>query len=115
MKFLVDVGVGRGVENFLRASGFDVKAVRDVDPRSEDTEILQMAVNENRMIITMDKDFGDLIYRSGRRHSGILLLRLEAATGVQKAEAVKKIIRNFKEEIKNKFCVFQEGRLRIKS
>ena len=114
MKFIIDVGVGRGVEDFLKERGFDVKAVRDVNPRSRDSEILQMAVNEKRMIITMDKDFGDLVYHSGKRHSGILLLRLEAATGDQKVKVVERIIGNFKKEINNRFCVFQEGRLRIK-
>jgi predicted nuclease of predicted toxin-antitoxin system len=114
VKFLVDVGVGKSVEDFLKESGFDVKAVRDIDPKSKDLEILKIAVSEKRMIITMDKDFGDLVYHSGQKHSGILLLRLEAATGAQKVTAVNRIIRNFKEAINNRFCVFQGGRLRIK-
>jgi predicted nuclease of predicted toxin-antitoxin system len=71
-------------------------------------------VNEKRMIVTMDKDFGDLVYHSGKRHSGILLLRLEAATGDQKVKVVERIIRIFKKEIRNKFCVYQDDRLRIK-
>ena len=98
MKFLVDVGVGKGVEDFLKKSGFDIKTVRDIDPKAKDSEILQTAVNERRMIVTMDKDFGDLVYRSGKRHSGILLLRLEAATGDQKVKVVEQIIRVFKKE-----------------
>ena len=114
MKFIVDVGVGRGVEDFLKESGFDVKTVRDIDPKAKDSEILQIAANEKRMIVTMDKDFGDLVYRSGKRHSGILLLRLEAATGDQKVKVVERIIRIFKKEIRNKFCVYQDDRLRIK-
>ena len=114
MKFLVDVGVGRGVEDFLKESGFDVKTVRDIDPKAKDSEILQIAANERRMIVTMDKDFGDLVYRSGKRHTGILLLRLEAATGDQKVKVVEQIIRVFKKEIKNRFCVYQDDRLRIK-
>ena len=114
MKFLVDVGVGRGVEDFLKESGFDVRTVRDIDPKAKDSEILQIAANEQRMIVTMDKDFGDLVYRSGKRHSGILLLRLEAATGDQKVKIVERIIRSFEKEIKGRFCVYQDDRLRIK-
>ena len=114
MKFLVDVGVGKGVEDFLKKSGFDIKTVRDIDSKAKDSEILRTAVNEKRMIVTMDKDFGDLVYRSGKRHSGILLLRLEAATGDQKVKVVERIIRIFKKEIRNKFCVYQDDRLRIK-
>jgi uncharacterized protein (UPF0335 family) len=36
MKFLIDVGVGKGVEKYLQGKGFDVKAVREIDPRMED-------------------------------------------------------------------------------
>ena len=114
MKFIVDVGVGRGVEDFLKENGFDVKTVRDINPKAKDSEILQIAVNEKRMMVTMDKDFGDLVYRSGKRHSGILLLRLEAATGDQKVKIVERIIRSFEKEIKDRFCVYQDDRLRIK-
>jgi predicted nuclease of predicted toxin-antitoxin system len=58
--------------------------VRDIDARMEDEEIIRTAVTENRMVITMDKDFGELVYHSSMEHSGVLLLRLEDATGTEK-------------------------------
>ena len=57
LRFLVDVGVGKGIEKFLREEGYDTKTVRDIDPRMEDEKIIHTAVSENRMVITMDKDF----------------------------------------------------------
>ena len=84
LRFLVDVGVGKGVEEYLRAEGYDTKAVRDIDPRLEDSVIIRTAVSENRMVITMDKDFGELVYHSSMEHSGVLMLRLENATGSEK-------------------------------
>jgi predicted nuclease of predicted toxin-antitoxin system len=113
-KFLVDVGVGRKVEGFLRKSGYDVKAVRDVNSRARDTDILKLAVSEGRMIITMDKDFGELVYNSGMAHSGVLILRLEDAKGTDKADVVAKLLSDYSGEIENKFCVFQDGKLRIR-
>jgi predicted nuclease of predicted toxin-antitoxin system len=59
LRFLVDVGVGKGIEKYLREEGYDTKAVRDIDPRMEDEEIIHTAVSENRLVITMDKDFGE--------------------------------------------------------
>jgi predicted nuclease of predicted toxin-antitoxin system len=115
VKFLVDVGVGKGVEIWLEEAGYDVLSMRKINCRAQDIEILRLAVEEQRMILTMDKDFGDLVYNSGMPHAGVLLLRLENATGEQKAEIVKKIIRAYSDKITGNFCVFQEGKLRIKT
>jgi len=42
LRFLVDVGVGKGIEKHLREEGYDTKAVRDIDPRMEDREIIRI-------------------------------------------------------------------------
>ena len=67
-RFLVDVGVGKGIERYLREEGYDTKAVRDIDPRMEDEEIVLTAVSENRIVVTMDKDFGELVYHLSTLH-----------------------------------------------
>lgn len=66
------------------------------------------------MVITMDKDFGELVYHSSKAHKGVLLLRLEDATGDEKAAVMQFILDNFKNQIDCKFCVFKNGRLRIR-
>lgn len=114
LRFLIDVGVGKGIEKYLQEDGYDVKIVRDIDPCMEDKEIIRIAVSENRMIITMDKDFGKLVYHSSMKHSGILLLRLEDAIGSKKLQIVKHIMKNYSDRIKNCFCVFQNDKFRIK-
>ncbi len=114
MKFLVDVGVGRAVEQLLRDSGHDVRAVRDIDPHAKDSEILRIAVAESLMVVTMDKDFGELVYHSGLSHAGVLILRLEDATGAEKTDAVRRIVQMYGNDMVGKFCVYQDGRLRIR-
>jgi predicted nuclease of predicted toxin-antitoxin system len=114
MKFLVDVGVGRKVEQWLHKNGFNAKAVRDIDAIARDADILQLAASEGRMIITMDKDFGELVYNSGLPHSGVLILRLDDAKGQEKVEIVAGILSGFADEIEGRFCVYQDGRLRIR-
>lgn len=96
-------------------NGYDVKTVRYVDPKAKDSEILSLAVKDSRMVITMDKDFGELVYNSGKKHAGVLILRLEDANGEQKVGIVKKILHEHADKIENKFCVFQDGRLRIRN
>lgn len=68
LKFLVDIGVSKKVEVWLSGCGFDVKAAREIDPRMSDRAMLVLAVAEARMVITMDKDFGELVYHSGLPH-----------------------------------------------
>jgi len=114
LKFLVDVGVGKGIEEYLSEKGYDTKAVRDIDPRMEDEDIIRIAVSENRMVITMDKDFGELVYHSSTEHGGVLLLRLEDATGTEKLQVVKHILNNYANRIGNCFCVFQKDKFRIR-
>lgn len=114
MKFLVDVGVGKKVENWLKENGFDVLSVRDIDSRAKDSQILCWAVDQQRMIISMDKDFGELVYNSGKHHAGVLILRLEDADGDTKVEVTKKILAEYYDKIESHFCVFQDGRLRIR-
>lgn len=114
MKFLVDVGVGVGVESCLKKAGYSVLSMREVDCSAQDIEILHLAVEEQRMIVTMDKDFGELVFNSGIPHAGVLLLRLENATGEQKSEIVEKIINKYADQMAGYFCVYQDGKLRIK-
>ena len=114
LKFLIDVGVGKIIENYLQQKGYDTKAVRDIDPRITDAEIIKKAVVENRMVVTMDKDFGELVYHSSMRHNGVLLLRLEDATGPEKLKVVKHVFKNFSSQIKDHFCVFQNNKFRIR-
>ena len=113
-KFLVDVGVGVQIEHYLKTQGYDIKAIRIIDCRMNDVDIIHLAVIENRMIITMDKDFGELVYHSKMEHCGILLLRLENATGLEKVQVMANILIKYSNQIYGNFCVFQNDRLRIR-
>jgi len=112
LKFLVDVGVGRQVEQYLLGKKFDVKAVSLIDQRMPDQEIIRLAALEKRIIITMDKDFGELVYHSVMNHGGILLLRLENANGSEKQRVVEKILEEHSDKLADRFCVYQNEKFR---
>lgn len=114
LKFLVDMGVGKKTEKLLQEHGYDTKNVRDINPRMSDKEILQIAASEGRVVATMDKDFGELVYNSGLPHGGVLLLRLEDASSDKRAKIVEKILAQYSDKILNKFSVFKDGKLRIR-
>jgi len=78
--------------------------VRSLDQSMPDQEIIRLAALEKRIVITMDKDFGELVYHSGMEHCGILLLRLEDATGPEKQQVIAKILEKYADKMINNFC-----------
>ena len=74
MRFLVDTCVGKLVTDWLRAQGHEAVLVveRGADPG--DAAILRWAVEESRVLVTADKDFGALIYRDRLQHAGVVRL-----------------------------------------
>lgn len=79
-----------------------------------DAEILSVAVAESRLLITMDKDYGELVYHRVREHAGVLLLRLDSSTGSQKATVVRDIFEQHGEALPGRFSVYQGGLLRMR-
>jgi predicted nuclease of predicted toxin-antitoxin system len=114
VKVLVDTGVGARVEAWLHDEGHDVAAVRLLNARMPDEDILALAVGEGRLVLTMDKDFGEWVYASGRRHCGVLLLRLQDADGALKAAVVAEIFGSHAQELPGRFSVYRSGRLRVR-
>jgi predicted nuclease of predicted toxin-antitoxin system len=114
LRFLVDVNIGLAVTNSLRKSGYDVTFAGDVDWSMPDLQLLSLAQREERIIITMDTDFGELVYHSGQPHAGVLLLRAPGATRDEKVQIVQEIIDRYGEQIPKHFCVYREGKLRVR-
>jgi predicted nuclease of predicted toxin-antitoxin system len=104
MNLLVDVSAGQSVTDALRALGHDVTFVRDHDPAMIDADILAWAVREGRYVVTMDKDFGDSVFRSGLAHLGVLLPRLEAARNAEKVAVVTDIFTRFGDQLPGRFA-----------
>jgi len=61
----------------LRQSGYDVLWIREISPGCSDMSVIDRALAEDRVLITFDKDFGDLVFRRGAKASkGVVLLRI---------------------------------------
>jgi len=114
LKFLVDVGVGKKLEEYLLKENHDIKAVRALDQKMPDQDIIRLAALEKRIVITMDKNFGELVYHSGMDHCGILLLRMEDATGSEKQQVMAQILKKYAENLTDHFCVYQNKKFRFR-
>lgn len=108
MKFLLDVPVGRAIADWLREEGYDVVEVRQIAPHLPDSAILQVALQENRIIITMDKDFGEL---AGHSHCGII--RLPDVPILARKALLESILQNHSDAL-NRGALITVGRQKIR-
>ena len=74
MKFLVDRCAGRRLAEWLRAQDHDVLESRALGADPGDEALLALAVRERRVLATMDKEFGDLVFAQGAAHAGMIRL-----------------------------------------
>ena len=92
MRFLVDECAGPLVARWLRDQGHEVFSVFDEARGISDEEVLNKAVSENRILITVDKDFGEMIYRERREHCGVILLRLSDERALNKVRVISQLL-----------------------
>jgi hypothetical protein len=115
MRFLANENFPGDAVTALEAAGHDIAWVRTAAPGSTDEDILAWAVREGRVILTFDKDFGELAWRVGLpASSGIVLFRLPmpAAAGVGATLAARIGERT---DWAGHFTVIEPGRIRMRS
>ena len=92
LRFCVDESTGQAVAEHLRAQGYDVWSIIESSPGVSDREIIQQAYNEKRVIVSNDKDFGELIFRKRFPAVGTILLRLVDESPSNKVRVVKAVL-----------------------
>ncbi len=113
MRFLVDECTGPAVAAWLQDQGHDVFSIFEKARGINDDVIIQKAVGENWILITNDKDFGDKVYRDGRLHKGIILLRLEDERSASKIQVLSHLFKNYLERLAGSFVVATETKVRF--
>lgn len=114
MKFLLDENIGKLVTGFLRNKGHDVKSAIEDLRGFPDQELLQLALEEERILITLDQDFGRLIYQTQSPHRGVILLKLRKESQEAIIRILEKVIDRIGEELKDKFIIVTEEKIRIR-
>lgn len=113
MRFLVDECTGPAVARWLRGAGHDVLSIYDDARGLDDEAVLARAVAEDRIVITNDKDFGDKVFRLGRPHRGVILLRLDDERAANKKAAIERLLAAHSEQLPGRFVVVTERAIRI--
>jgi predicted nuclease of predicted toxin-antitoxin system len=114
MKFLANENIEKRIITFLRNAGHDVSYCAEIRPRLDDDAVLHIANREHRIIITNDKDFGELTYLQHKTKTGILLLRFQIEDTEYKIDTIKKVLKEYADKIPRHFIVVSEDKLRIR-
>jgi predicted nuclease of predicted toxin-antitoxin system len=114
VQFLADESCDFAVVRALRAAGFDVVAVAEIAPRLTDQAVVEHALQGRRVVLTEDKDFGQLVYSSQRRGPGIILIRFPATARKTLPDTLLDLVRKGEQHIAGHFVVIQPGRVRIR-
>jgi predicted nuclease of predicted toxin-antitoxin system len=115
MQFVADEGVDGPIVDRLRTDGHEVDYVAEMDPGLDDATVLRLASEANALLITADKDFGELIFRRREVTQGVLLIRLAGLSLDAKAETVSAAIREYVSQLTGAFTVVRPGTVRIRS
>ena len=114
MNFLADENIDRQIVERLRLEGHNVQYIAETDTGITDDEVLDMANREEVLLLTADKDFGELVFRQKRITSGVLLIRLAGFSPMRKAEIVASSINKHTTELLHAFTVITMGAIRIR-
>lgn len=99
----------------MLASGYDAVAVLDIMPQAADIDILARAVQENRVLLTNDKDFGDFVYRNGLAHRGVVLFRLRDESAANRIRVLQLLLDHYATELADHFVVVTDSSVRVRA
>ena len=113
MRFLADESCDFAVVRALRAAGHEVRALTEETSRTDDREVIALAAQEQRILLTEDKDFGWLAFVDGAEHEGVILIRFPGNERRSLALAVTDLVAEHGQELPGSFTVLQPGQARI--
>lgn len=113
-KLLLDENIGHVPADVLTARGYDVATIAQGDAGLRDEFVLEKSLRDNRILITLDKDFGRLVYQQSKRHVGVIFLRMKKESAENIKNTILKVLENFGKSFPGKFITASESRIRIR-
>lgn len=115
MNLLADESVDRQIVERLRQDKHAVLYIAEMEPSIPDDVVLKRANEVSALLVTADKDFGELVFREARLISGgVVLIRLGGLSSARKTEIVSKVFQERGTEMAQAFSVISPGRVRVR-
>ena len=114
MTFLADENFPRPALDALRKAGWDVLSIAEECPGVSDEEVAALCAEQQRILLTFDKDFGELVFRRGlSAGSGVVLFRFTPESPEEAAELALGLVES-QADLGGSFCVVTRDRIRVR-
>lgn len=114
MKFIADESVDGQIVDRLRQGGHLLWYVAEMDPGIPDEAVFELANREKALLLTADKDFGEIVFRQHRLTTGVVLVRLAGLPSAKKADIVFSAVEKHAAELPGAFAVITPAGIRIR-
>jgi predicted nuclease of predicted toxin-antitoxin system len=114
VNLVADESVDARIVRRLRVDGHAVDSIAELSPSIDDDEVLSIAAGSGRVLVTADKDFGELVYRLRRAHAGVVLLRLAGLQSADRAEFVAEVVEARATDLPGAFTVIEPDSIRVR-
>lgn len=114
MRLLADECCNTELVSALRSDGHDVLFAVESLRGATDDEILKRADDEGRILLTEDKDFGELVYRLKRSARGIILLRFDVTESATKISRLRNLLETKSGLLLGAFIVIDKDKMRFR-
>jgi predicted nuclease of predicted toxin-antitoxin system len=112
VRFIVDRCAGKRIAAWLSEQGHEVAVAWDKEPDPGDAELLARAAREDRVLVTMDKDFGEHVFVKGSPHCG--LVRLPDVPAARRVALLEAVLKGHSRDLEERAIVTVRGeRIRI--
>ena len=114
LKFLIDENLGFFLAKWLQEKGYDTRAVILTMGSATDEQVLNTAFVEDRILITSDKDFGEMVFAKKLQHCGIILLRLKLESKLHKINVLNNLLEHYSDQLIYNYIVATDTQVKIK-
>ena len=114
MRWLADECISARLVTLLREAGHDVAYAAEMAAGASDADLIGVARRENRLLLTDDKDFGELVIRRCWDVPGVVLMRIASETSQARWKRLQAAIARFDESLYGRYVVIEESRFRFR-
>ena len=114
MSFVADESVDQQIVAHLREEGHAIWYILESGPGASDADVLELAKRRGAILLTADKDFGEMVFRQRQATEGVIFIRLAGQSQKRKAEILSSAVKRHGEELFRAFSVITPGGIRIR-
>jgi len=114
VNFVADESVDQQIVSHLREEGHAVWYIVETGPGASDADVLELARGKGTILLTADKDFGEMVFRQRQVTEGVIFIRLAGQSQKRKAEIVASAVKRHGEELFRAFSVITPSGIRIR-